>query len=142
LVVIQPLPAIKAPLPFRQGDGNNISLLHLANILSSQLTPSVTLSQRTEETWPRPRVDDDRNVQESWSWQNLVATSLRVNTIPLEAPSRDGATTPPLTPLALRWPSFYRPQAVAGKHHLMSPSRVPRKALRPARRGAKSTIRR
>jgi hypothetical protein len=43
LVVIRLLPGYKRPLPFRQGNDKNISPLHLANILSSQLTPFVTM---------------------------------------------------------------------------------------------------
>jgi hypothetical protein len=43
LVVTQPLPGYKSPLPFRQGDEKNIPPLHLANILSSQLIPFVRL---------------------------------------------------------------------------------------------------
>jgi hypothetical protein len=34
---------MKGPLPFRKGDDKNISPLYLVNILSSQLTPFVTL---------------------------------------------------------------------------------------------------
>jgi hypothetical protein len=43
LLVIQPLPGYKSPPTLQVGDGKNISPLHLAKILSSQLTPFVTL---------------------------------------------------------------------------------------------------
>jgi hypothetical protein len=61
---------------------------------------------------------------------------------PLETPPKVSAMSAPLVPSALRRPSFNRPQVAAGKHHLALPSKAPRRALRPARRGTNNAIRR
>jgi hypothetical protein len=59
-----------------------------------------------------------------------------------EGLSNDGAMSPHLMPPALRWLKFNQPGAATGKHRLASPSRAPRRALRPARRGTNNAIRR
>jgi hypothetical protein len=58
------------------------------------------------------------------------------------APQQDGIASPPIMPLVPMWHDFDQPWPVAGKRHLVSLFRVPRRAPKPARIGANSATRR
>jgi hypothetical protein len=61
---------------------------------------------------------------------------------PSRTPTRSCAASLPNTPSTIRRPNFTQPQAVVGKRHPMSSSRMSRRVPRVARRGSSSAARR